>query len=80
MKFQLNRRKNQMQIMEESKSLDRKGRFINNKRIPLYVDVILSKALMSEKNHCFRRRNRAFRSAFRTEAVPDRRDDGDHRQ
>jgi hypothetical protein len=45
--------KNQMQIMEESKSLDRKGRFINNKRIPLYVDVILSKALMSEKNHCF---------------------------
>ena len=42
--------KNQMQIMEESKSLDRKGRFINNKRIPLYVDVILSKALMSENN------------------------------
>ena len=45
--------KNKMQLFEESKSFDKSSCKINYQRIPLYIDVILPKLLMSEKSPCF---------------------------
>ena len=42
-----------MKLFEESKSFDKSSCKISYQRIPLYIDVILPKLLMSEKSPCF---------------------------